>query len=132
MTAQHIIIAVSALGGIIGGMGMGGGTLLIPLLTLLLGVDQHAAQAINLIAFVPMAAVALALHIKNKLVDFKGILWIVLPGAAFAAVFGYIARNVDGEILRKIFGGFLVILSLVQFFSGKIAAAAEKGGKNKG
>lgn len=107
--------------GVLGGMGMGGGTLLIPLLTLLFNVDQHAAQAINLISFVPMAAIALALHIKNKLVDFRGILWIILPGAAFAAVFGYIARSINGEILKKIFGGFLILLSAVQFFSGRIS-----------
>ena len=65
MTVQHVIIAVSALGGIIGGMGMGGGTLLIPLLTLAAGVEQHLAQAINLMSFVPMSIVALIIHKKN-------------------------------------------------------------------
>ena len=119
---EYIFYALSGLAaGVLGGMGMGGGTLLIPMLTLLLNVPQHTAQAINLISFIPMAAVALALHIKNKLVDFKGVLWIILPGIAYAAVFGYIARSVSGEVLRKIFGGFLVLLSVVQFFSNKIA-----------
>ena len=62
------------LGGILGGMGMGGGTLLIPLLSIFYNVSQHSAQAVNLISFIPMAVVALVIHIKNKRVDFKGIL----------------------------------------------------------
>ena len=56
-------------GGILGGMGMGGGTLLIPLLTFFLDVSQKNAQAINLISFIPMAVIALILHAKNKLIN---------------------------------------------------------------
>ena len=74
------LIISGVLGGLLGGMGMGGGTLLIPLLTIFCGLNQHLAQAINLIAFIPMAVVALIIHIKNKLVDFKGVLYIILPG----------------------------------------------------
>ena len=70
MRPEHIIIIVSALGGLIGGMGMGGGTLLIPLLTLCAGVEQHLAQAINLIAFVPMSIIAVCIHKKNGYVCF--------------------------------------------------------------
>ena len=51
--------------GVLGGMGMGGGTLLIPALTTIFGVDQKLSQAINLTAFVPMAAVALFIHAKS-------------------------------------------------------------------
>lgn len=56
--------------GIVGGMGMGGGTLLVPLLSLL-DIPQRQMQAINLISFLPMCAVALIFHFKNKLVVTK-------------------------------------------------------------
>ena len=46
----------------LGGMGMGGGTVLIPALTVILGVEQHVAQATNLIAFLPMALFTLKIH----------------------------------------------------------------------
>ena len=46
-----LFIIIGVAGGVIGGMGMGGGTLLIPLLTLFTGADQHLAQAVNLIAY---------------------------------------------------------------------------------
>ena len=68
----YIIIGVT--GGVIGGMGMGGGTLLIPLLTLATGTEQHVAQAINLIAFIPLSVVALIIHARNKLLDCKYLL----------------------------------------------------------
>ena len=54
------------LAGILGGMGMGGGTLLIPILTIFLGFKQKNAQAINLLVFIPMSLFALIIHIKNK------------------------------------------------------------------
>ena len=81
---KYFIYALAGLfSGVIGGMGMGGGTILIPALTLFGNVSQHTAQAVNLVSFIPMAVVALAFHIKNKLVDTEGLAYIVLPGAAF-------------------------------------------------
>ena len=104
------------LGGILGGMGMGGGTVLIPLLSIFYKVSQHVSQASNLISFIPMAVVALILHLKNKLVDFKGVMWLILPGVLSCIVGCYIARGINSEVLKRIFGGFLLVLSFVQLF----------------
>ena len=65
MEIMSLIIAGLA-GGLIGGTGMGGGTLLIPVLTLLCGFSQHAAQATNLISFIPMAAASLATQVSSE------------------------------------------------------------------
>lgn len=100
-------------GGVLGGMGMGGGTLLIPLLTLALGVEQMTAQAINLIAFVPMALVSLIFHIKNKLVDFK-ILMFTLPLATALSVVGaLLVTKLGDDVLRKMFGWFMLTIGAV-------------------
>lgn len=101
-------------GGILGGMGMGGGTILIPLLTIFLNVAQLNAQAINLISFIPMAVVALIIHLRNKLVDFKNSLFVIIPGIAFCILSSYLAKNMDSEILKRCFGGFLLALSIFQ------------------
>ena len=58
-----IHIVVGLVSGIVAGMGMGGGTLLIPMLTIILSVNQKLAQGINLLAFIPMAIVSLFIHI---------------------------------------------------------------------
>lgn len=110
-------IAAGIAGGMLGGMGMGGGTVLIPILVILLGVGQRAAQAINLIGFVPMSVAALIIHFKNRLVETKGLWVLVLSGIAFAVCGSFLAKVINGEILKRIFGGFLTILSIVQFFS---------------
>lgn len=100
-------------GGVIGGMGMGGGTLLIPILTLLLSVGQLEAQAINLIVFVPMAIVTLIIHIKNKLVDFKKLLYS-LPLALVLAIIGaLLVKKIDESILKTTFGVFMLIVGVV-------------------
>jgi len=105
------------LGGVLGGMGMGGGTVLIPLLTIFYGGGQHSAQAINLIAFIPMAVIALIIHLKNKMVVFKDVLLIVIPGIISCIIGCYLARNLSGDVLRRCFGGFLILLSIWQLIT---------------
>ncbi len=116
-----ILLALSGIAaGILGGMGMGGGTILIPLLTIFFNVGQKEAQAINLVSFIPMAIVSLAIHIKNKRVKKEGLLWIIVPAVLTSVGGGFAAQAVNGEVLKRIFGGFLLLLSVVQFFSEEI------------
>ena len=93
-------------GGFIGGMGMGGGTLLIPILTLLAGFEQLEAQGINLIAFIPMSIVALILHFKNKLVRYKETYLLAIIGAIVSIISALIAVHISGMALKKIFALF--------------------------
>ncbi len=116
-----ILLAVSGIAaGVLGGMGMGGGTILIPLLTIFFNVGQKEAQAINLVSFIPMAMVSLVIHIKNKRVKKEGLLWIIVPAVLTSVGGGFAAQAVNGEVLKRIFGGFLLLLSVVQFFSEEI------------
>lgn len=124
-----ILIAIGLAGGVIGGMGMGGGTLLIPLITVCTDIEQHIAQAINLIAFVPMSVIALVIHIKNKLVDYKAFLWTALPAVALSVLAAYVSRLVGGKKLSMYFGIFLILLGLYQL--GSIIYARVKAGKGK-
>lgn len=122
-----ILLAVSGIAaGVLGGMGMGGGTILIPLLTIFFNVGQKEAQAINLVAFIPMAIVSLAIHIKNKRVKKEGLLWIIVPAVLTSVGGGFAAQAVNGEVLKRIFGGFLLLLSVVQFFSEEITEFLER------
>ncbi len=111
----YLYLVLGFIGGIPAGMGMGGGTVTIPLLTLLGGVDQKLAQCANLFSFLPMSGFALHTHAKNGLLQTKGILWIALPALAVSALGVFIATSLPSDILRKAFGIFLVGLSLVSF-----------------
>lgn len=100
--------------GVIAGMGMGGGTLLIPILSIFLGVEQRNAQGINLIVFVPMSIVALIIHCKNKLVDFKVGIPIMLSGILSSVLGSLLATTISNDILKKLFGGFLLLVGVWQ------------------
>lgn len=108
-----LLILFGFLSGIIGGMGMGGGTLLVPLLSFL-DLEQKTIQAINLVSFVPMCCVALGFHAHNKLIKPAGIWWIVIP-AVLAAVGGALCADLAGnKVLRICFAVFLISVGIWQ------------------
>ena len=116
MKSAFLYFLTGAASGVLGGMGMGGGTLLIPALTVFFGLPQKYAQAINLVSFVPMAATASFIHLKNGRVVADGLAFIVIPAAITGAAFGFLAAAIDGDILKKLFGAFLVFLAVFQIF----------------
>lgn len=113
MIALYLLFGL--LSGVIAGMGMGGGTLLIPALTLLCGVAQHDAQGVNTLAFLPAAVAALYIHKKAGRLDLKACLPLIIAGTLGAAAGALLAQNIDAPWLRKLFGAFLLFLSIVQF-----------------
>ncbi len=104
-------------GGLLGGMGMGGGTLLIPILTFLFDIAQKNAQAINLICFIPMAIIALIIHHKNGLIKTKGLLPLVISAVASSIGAVFLVKLVKSDLQTKLFGGFLIFLALSRFYN---------------
>ena len=94
--------------GTISAWGVGGGTLLLLVMTLFLGVEQRAAQAINLLFFLPTALSALICHAKGGYLD-KPTLKAAIPAAVALALAGaWAATAIDVELLRKPFGIYLL------------------------
>lgn len=94
---------------------------------MLLGVEQHVAQATNLIAFLPMAAFTLNVHKKNGLLKTQGLLSIVIPAVLGSVTAGFAAALLPPVILKKLFGAFLVLLAAgllakVKFSFSKVAS----------
>lgn len=118
------LFLVGLISGIISGMGIGGGVILIPALTLIFGFEQKIAQNINLLYFIPTAIMAIFVHSKNKTIEKQGLFKIIIFGI-IGAIFGsIIAINLNGEILRKIFGWFLLIMGISEILK------KEKGQNN--
>ena len=105
--------------GVISGFGIGGGTLLVLYMTLLGGLDQRAAQGVNLLYFLPTAAAALILHSKNRLVAWRVTLPAALSGCLTAALGAFLATRMDTALLTKLFGGFLILVGLTELFHRK-------------
>lgn len=105
------------IGGVFAGMGMGGGTLLIPLLTIIFCVPQRIAQGVNLLVFIPLSVVALFIHFKKSLIKTDNVLWIILPAIATCVLGAFFSNSIDGVILKKLFGFFLIFLSFSTFIA---------------
>lgn len=102
--------------GVFSGLGVGGGTLLMVWMTAVMGVAQKTAQGINLLYFLPTAACALFFHIKNRLIRWRVVIPAAIIGSLLAAGAAYLATMMDTAILRKLFGGFLLIVGLTELF----------------
>ena len=123
----YLYLFCGAAGGLLGGMGMGGGTALIPLLTLFCGVEQRAAQGVNLLSFLPMSAAALFVHQRDGLLKREGAVSFALPALVTSFAFSLLAARLPSLVLRTGFGCFLMILGI--FRLGK-SIFALKNNKN--
>ena len=109
--------------GVISAWGVGGGTLLLLVMTLFLDVDQRTAQGINLLFFLPAAASALVCHARGGYLD-RPTLRAAVPLAVLAALAGaWVAVSLDVEVLRKPFGVYLLLSGVSLLWPGK------RGGK---
>ena len=89
-----IEIIIGVLAGIISGTGMGGGTILILVLSIFFGINQHTAQATNIVFFIPTAIAAIFVSIKSKLIEWRTGIIIALSGIVGAIIrFLYIIYN---------------------------------------
>lgn len=116
-----IYLAAGFFSGLLGGMGMGGGTVLIPVLTIFAGVGQHVAQATNLIAFLPMAATSLTVHKKSGLIGGPELAWIVVPALVTSVLGSVAAAFLPAVTLKKLFGAFLLALAVKGIFTLKLS-----------
>lgn len=107
-------VIAGILSGVVAGMGMGGGTLLIPVLTIFFSFQQQMAQGINLLAFIPTAVVSLIIHIKNGLVNFKKGLPIIASGVLASVGASFLATSLKSRLLQILFGVFLLIIGCIQ------------------
>ena len=110
-------ILIGAISGVFSGIGMGGGTVLIVLLTIFVGLEQHMAQATNLIYFIPTAISAIIGNYKEKNIDTKLARMISFYGIIGAIIGAGISINTDVEKLRKYYGIFLIIIAVHEIYN---------------
>lgn len=114
---KEILFGVIA--GIVTGMGIGGGTILILLLTIFTNMNQHVAQATNLIFFIPTAIVTIIMSAKKKLIEYKTANTIIIFGILGSMIGAYISSKIDNRILRKLFGIALLSIAIYEIYSYK-------------
>ena len=124
-------IIIGIISGIFSGMGMGGGTILILLLSLFMNMDQRMAQATNLVFFIPTALSAIIIGIKNKNIQWKLSIKIILFGVLGTFLGFYISNKLNVELLRKLFGVFLLIIAGYEIFNKKYIKVKKRHNNKK-
>jgi len=111
-----VLLLVGSILGFLSGLGIGGGSLLILWLTLVLGTDQSTARSINLLFFLPAAAVACYYRRKQGSLRFHTVLPGILTGCAGAVLGTWLNTKLDTLLLKKFFGLLLLATGIRELF----------------
>lgn len=103
-----VVLFISTALGFLAGIGVGGGSLLILWLTLVLGMAHPQARILNLLFFLPSAVVASVFRWRQGTLKLKKILPAIIVGCISAGVFSYVSTVVDIAMLKKLFGILLL------------------------
>jgi uncharacterized membrane protein YfcA len=109
--------AASFFGAALSAMGLGGGGIFLSYLTAFLGQEQLKAQGINLVFFIPVAAVALFIHIRNGLVRWRAVWPCVLAGLPGVWLGSWLAAWFDSALLSKMLALLLAIIGIRELIS---------------
>ncbi len=130
-----LIVAALAAGvftGLVSGtMGVGGGIVMVPVMVILMGIDQHLAQGISLAAIVPISISGTAQHIRLGNVNMRYAVLIAVGGIVGGASGAQIAQVLSAPVLRVIFAVFALysaqrMLGFQTWISGRLRSAVGK------
>lgn len=111
-----VILPVAVVLGFLSGLGTGGGSLLILWLTMVANMAPAEARAMNLLFFLPSAAISCAIRWKNGNLPLKKIWPGILWGCVAAGIFSFVSTRIETELLKKLFGIVLLLTGLRELF----------------
>jgi hypothetical protein len=107
-------ILISTISGIATGLGLGGGTILIIILTIFGGIEQKTAQATNLLFFIPTAVTSTIINSKNKNIKWNVSCYTSIGTVIGSIIGAFIATMIEVKKLKKLFGIFLAIVCVYE------------------
>jgi uncharacterized membrane protein YfcA len=106
-----LAVAIGIVAGTMSGLfGLAGGTVLVPLFALVLGLEEHAAQGIGLTVAVPTAIASAWANARHGNVERRTSLWMAVGAVVGAYLGASLASEIDGPLLRRLFAGLLVVM----------------------
>lgn len=111
-----VALAAGLIFGFLAGLGIGGGSLLMMWLTLIVGLEPFTARCINLLFFIPCALCSSIFRWRQGDLPVKQLIAPIILGAIMAGVFSYISGSLDTQALQKVFGILLILTGLREVF----------------
>ncbi len=105
-------IVIGTILGVLAGLGVGGGSLLILWLTLILDMPYENARITNLLFFLPSASIATVLRAKEKAISLKKIWPAIITGCVGTALAYILSKHISIELLKKLFGALLLFTGI--------------------
>ena len=107
-----IVLVVSTVLGFLAGIGVGGGSLLMLWLTLIIGAEHGQARFVNLLFFLPSALIACVFRWKQGTLEIRKILPAILAGCICAAIGSWLSYHMEMKLLKKFFGCLLIFTGI--------------------
>ncbi len=111
-----LLISGFAIGLLSGLIGIGGGTLLVPLFVYAFKMDMVKAVGTSLAVIAPVTLVGAISHHMKGHVDLSSVLWVALAAGAGIFTSGQIIEYFPEALLKKAFGAFLAFISFRMLF----------------
>src|SRR5213592_926769 len=106
-------LVVGAIAGILSGLlGIGGGAIMVPAMTLLMGMSQHLAQGTSLLVIIPTAISGSITHFRMGNIQLETAGWLSVGGVVGAVAGASLALASPDQVLRLLFGGYLTFTGL--------------------
>lgn len=102
--------------GILAGLGVGGGSLLMLWLTAVIGMEHQNARTINLLFFLPCALAATICRWRQGSIQLKAVIPAAVAGCVSAILGSWLSCQIHMELLKKLFGGLLIVTGLREVF----------------
>ena len=116
LSSFPIAILVGVGLGYLAGLGVGGGSLLILWLTLVLDISSQTARLINLMFFITAAGAVSLFRWKQGKLQLRKILPAIIAGSISAGIFTFVRMHLDAQLLRKLFGILLLFTGVRELF----------------
>lgn len=116
LDSAFFILIIGCVLGFLSGLGVGGGSLLMLWLTLVINMEHSVARSINLLFFIPSAIIASFFRWKQGALNIKKVLPAIIAGCASAACFSLLSKQIDITLIKKLFGVLLLLTGVRELF----------------
>lgn len=104
-----IVYALGVVTGLLNGLfGSGGGTIVVPALEKIMGIEEHKAHATALGVILPLSLLSAVIYIQFDEIPWKYLLYIIIGGCAGSFTGAKLLNRVSGLWLHRIFGAFMI------------------------
>ncbi|MGB7604945.1 MAG: sulfite exporter TauE/SafE family protein [Lutisporaceae bacterium] len=110
---NHKLLIIGLFAGLINGLfGSGGGTVLVPCLVFLIGVEDHKAHATAISIILPLSILSSLIYFRYNVVDISLTLKVAVGSIAGGIVGSMLLNKLSVNVLRKFFGLIMIIAAV--------------------